>query len=202
MYFRLPKFIKRVFPSLIWNIPSNDTVYLTFDDGPTPEITEWVLEELKKYNAKATFFCIGKNAELYPQILHKIRAEGHTIGNHSYSHNKGWGMGCERYVEDIDMANEILKTTLVRPPYGRITRAQARRLSARYHLVMWDILSRDYSKVVSPARCVKEVLPHLKPGSIIVFHDSVKASENLYHTLPITLKHIAAMGLKCEAINL
>ena len=202
MYFRLPKFIKRLFPSLIWDIQSNDSVFLTFDDGPTPEVTAWVLDELKKYDAKATFFCIGKNAELYPHILQRIRDEGHAIGNHTYSHNKGWGMGCERYVEDVDMANEILKTTLVRPPYGQITRSQARRLSARYHLIMWDILSRDYSKVVSPEQCQKEVIPHLKAGSIVVFHDSVKASTNLYPTLPLTLKRIYELGLKCEAINL
>ncbi len=202
MYFKLPNFIKRFFPSLVWNIKSNNAVYLTFDDGPTPEVTQWVLDELEKYNAKATFFCIGKNAELHPDILDKIRTNGHAVGNHSYSHNKGWGMGCERYIEDIDLANEILKSTLVRPPYGRITRAQTRRLSGRYHLIMWNILSRDYSKVVSPKQCEKEVIPHIKAGSIIVFHDSVKASKNLYHTLPITLKRIHELGLKCEAIDL
>ena len=202
MYLRPPNFIKRFFPSLVWSIKSNNSIYLTFDDGPTPEVTEWVLAELDKYNAKATFFCIGKNAELHGELLDKIRANGHAIGNHSYSHNKGWQMGCERYVEDIDLANEHLKSNLFRPPYGRVTRSQIRRLSTRYHLIMWDILSRDYSKVVSPERCEKEVLPHLKTGSIVVFHDSVKASKNLYHTLPLTLKRIYELGLKCEAIKL
>lgn len=202
MYFRPFKFIKRILPQLNWSINSDDSIYLTFDDGPTEEVTDWVLDVLSKYDAKATFFCIGKNAELHPDILERVRVAGHAVGNHTYSHNKGWGMGCERYVEDVDLANEILHSTLLRPPYGRITKHQVRRLSQRYHLIMWDILSRDYSKVVSPQRCVKEVVPHLRPGSIIVFHDSVKASKNLMHTLPIVLEEIKKMGLKCEVIDL
>lgn len=191
-----------MFPQLHWSLPEKEAIYLTFDDGPTPEVTDWVLGQLDLYNAKATFFCIGKNAELHPQILEQIRERGHSIGNHSYSHNKGWQMGCERYVEDVDLANSFLKSNLVRPPYGRITKAQIRRLSERYHLIMWDILSRDYSKVVSPERCVREVVPHLQGGSIVVFHDSVKASANLYHTLPIVLEAIKQKGLQCRAIEL
>lgn len=202
MYFRPPNFIKRLFPQLHWSLPSDDSVFLTFDDGPTPEVTQWVLDELDKYNAKATFFCIGKNAELHPDILALVRQRGHSIGNHTYSHNKGWGMGCERYIEDVDLGNSFLHSTLVRPPYGRISKSQIRRLSERYHLIMWDILSRDYSKVVSPEKCVREVVPHLRAGSIIVFHDSVKASPNLYHTLPIVLEAIQAKGLRCRAIDL
>lgn len=202
MYFRPFKYIRKLLPQLNWSINSDDAIFLTFDDGPTPEITEWVLDQLHKYDAKATFFCIGKNAELYPEILEKVREHGHAVGNHTYSHNKGWGMGCERYVEDVDLANGILKATLLRPPYGRITKSQVRRLSQRYHLIMWDILSRDYSKVVSPEKCVREVVPHLKAGSIIVFHDSVKASKNLYYALPIVLEAIKEKGLKCNAIDL
>lgn len=202
MYFRPFKYVRKLLPQLHWSIDCNDSVFLTFDDGPTPEVTQWVLDQLRKYDAKATFFCIGKNAELYPDIFEKIKSDGHIIGNHTYSHNKGWGMGCERYVEDVDLANEVLKATLVRPPYGRVTRAQVRRLSQRYHLIMWDILSRDYSKVVSPQKCVREVVPHLRAGSIIVFHDSVKASKNLYYALPIVLEAIKEKGLKCKSIDL
>ncbi|MEG1607732.1 MAG: polysaccharide deacetylase family protein [Mucinivorans sp.] len=203
MYFRPPKFIKRLFPQLHWNIPSREgEIFLTFDDGPTPEITEWVLGELSKYNAKATFFCIGKNAELHPDILQKIRQEGHAVGNHSYSHVKGWGMGCGRYIEDVDMANSFLDATLVRPPYGRISKNQIRQLSQRYHLIMWDILSRDYSRRISGQQCVKEVVPHLKEGAIIVFHDSVKASKNLYYALPQVLEAIHRRGFRCRAIDL
>lgn len=202
MYFRPPKCIKRLFPQLNWSLPADDAIFLTFDDGPTPQVTDWVLEQLDKYNAKATFFCIGKNAELHPEILERVRSRGHSIGNHTYSHNKGWQMGCERYVEDVDLGNTFLKSNLVRPPYGRATRAQIRRLSERYHLIMWDILSRDYSKVVSPQRCVREVVPHLRAGSIVVFHDSVKASNNLYYALPIVLEAIKEKGLQCRAIEL
>ncbi len=191
-----------MFPQLIWSLPSSDSIFLTFDDGPTPVVTDWVLEQLEKYNAKATFFCIGKNAELHGELIDRIQAGGHAIGNHTYSHNKGWGMGCERYVEDVDLGNTFLRSNLIRPPYGRITRSQIKRLSERYHLIMWDILSRDYSRVVSPERCVKEVVPHLRAGSIVVFHDSVKASSNLYHTLPIVLEEIKRLGLKAKAIEL
>lgn len=202
MYFRPPNFIKRLFPQLNWSLPAEDAIFLTFDDGPTPEVTDWVLEQLSKYNAKATFFCIGKNAELHPDILQRVRAQGHAIGNHTYSHNKGVQMGCERYIEDVDLGNTLLKSNLVRPPYGRATKSQIRRLAERYHIIMWDILSRDYSKVVSPKKCVREVVPHLRAGSIVVFHDSVKASNNLYHTLPIVLEAIQKLGLKCRAIEL
>lgn len=202
MYFRPPKFLIRMFPQLHWSLRGEGCVYLTFDDGPTPEVTEWVLEQLSKYDAKATFFCIGKNAELFPDILQKVRDAGHSIGNHSYSHVKGWGMGCERYVEDIDMSNAILDSRLVRPPYGRISKGQIRRLAERYHIIMWDILSRDYSKVVTPQGCVMEVVPHLREGSIIVFHDSKKASKNLYYALPRVLEAIYDKGLKSKAIEL
>ncbi len=191
-----------MFPQLIWSLPSSDSIFLTFDDGPTPIVTDWVLGELDKFDAKATFFCIGKNAELHPEIISRIQSKGHALGNHTYSHNKGWGMGCERYVEDVDLGNTFLHSNLVRPPYGRITRSQIKRLGQRYHLIMWDILSRDYSRVVSPQRCVKEVLPHLRAGSIVVFHDSEKASANLYHTLPIVLQEIKRLGLKAAAIEL
>lgn len=202
MFFRPPKFIKRLFPELNWYFKDSDCVYLTFDDGPHPNVTPWVLEQLRKYNAKATFFCIGKNVELYPDVFKMVRSEGHSVGNHSYSHVKGWQMSCGRYMEDVDLANGLIQTNLYRPPYGRISKSQIRRLSERYNIIMWDILSRDYSNVVSPERCVREVVPHLRGGSVIVFHDSMKASRNLYHALPLVLDAIAARGLKCKAINL
>lgn len=202
MYFRPPKFIKRLFPQLNWHFGDSDAVYLTFDDGPNPLVTPWVIEQLRKYDAKATFFCIGKNAEQHPAIVKQLRDLGHSIGNHSYSHTKTIRLDCELYVEDVDLANEFLCTNLFRPPYGRIRRGQIQRLSQRYRIIMWDILSRDYSAVVSPEKCVKEVVPHLRGGSIIVFHDSLKASRNLYHALPLVLEAIAQKGLKCKPIEL
>lgn len=202
MYFRPPKFFKRLLPELNWHMEDTDAVYLTFDDGPNPLVTPWVMEQLDKYDAKATFFCIGKNAEQYPEIVQQLRDRGHSIGNHSYSHTKTIRLDCELYVEDVDMANEFLSTNLFRPPYGRVGISQIRRLSERYKIIMWDILSRDYSAVVSPEKCVKEVIPHLRGGSIIVFHDSLKASRNLYHALPIVLEAIRDKGLKCKSIEL
>ena len=202
MLFKPPKFLKRLMPSLIWNLQGEEDVFLTFDDGPTPGNTEWILEQLDKYDAKATFFCLGKNAEQHPETFRKILAAGHKVGNHTYSHQKGWGMSLERYVEDVDFANQILQTNLVRPPYGRITPSQARILSERYNLIMWDVLSQDYSQYISPRKCVLNVTKYVQAGSIVVFHDSVKASRNLHYALPRVLEYIQGMGLKCSAIDL
>ncbi len=196
-----PKFLRRLMPELIWEIPSQDAVYLTFDDGPTPGITEWILHTLDKYNAKATFFVLGKNAELYPDLLQKIVEKGHKIGNHTYSHQKGWQMPLERYVEDVDFANDLLHSNLFRPPYGRITPSQARLLSQRYKIIMWDILSFDYQTHTHPRKCLHNVIKHLTAGSIVVYHDSEKSFRNMSYALPRTLEHIKSMGLACRTIE-
>lgn len=202
MYYRPSKLVKRLFPSLIWSIDSPDSIFLTFDDGPNEHVTPWVLDTLRKYDAKATFFCIGKNAEQHPELLQRIKDEGHSIGNHTYSHAKSMLKHCEEYVEDVDMAGEILKTNLFRPPYGRLSPAKARRLSERYRLIMWDILSRDYSRYVSGRGCTNQVVPHLRPGSIVAFHDSMKAARNMRYALPRVLKRAQELGLKCKPIEL
>lgn len=131
MYISPPNFIRRIFPSLIWTMPETDRVYLTFDDGPTPGVTEWIVDQLARYDAKATFFCLGKNAEQHPHLFRMLVDGGHRIGNHTYSHQKGWRMSLERYLEDVDFANGLLQTDLFRPPYGRIKPSQAHRLSER-----------------------------------------------------------------------
>ncbi len=202
MYFRPPKIVRRLFPQLIWTIPSEDSIFLTFDDGPNIHVTPWVLDMLDKYNAKATFFCIGKNAEQHPELLERIIREGHAIGNHTYSHTKSLLENCENYVEDVDLANTFLNSNLFRPPYGRISPAKARRLSERYNIIMWDTLSRDYSRYVSHHRCVREVVPHLRSGAIVAFHDSLKASRNMRYALPRVLAAAQELGLKCKAIDL
>lgn len=202
MYFRPPKFIRRLFPQMIWTIPSADSIFLTFDDGPNPHVTPWVLDMLSKHNAKATFFCIGKNAEQYPELIARIREEGHSIGNHTYSHTKSLLNTCEHYVEDVDLGNEFLQSNLFRPPYGRLTTSQARRLSERYHIIMWDTLSRDYSKLVSHHKCVREVVPYLRAGAIVAFHDSLKASRNMRYALPRVLEAAAELQLNCRPIEL
>lgn len=206
MFIEVPKFIKRIFPDLIWSFENAEhqkkEVFLTFDDGPTPEITEWILETLSNYNAKATFFCLGKNVELHPELAQKIREEGHALGNHTYSHQKGFGMSTENYVQDIDLADEYIHSSLYRPPYGHITPSQSRRVSERYKIIMWNVLSRDYSSVVSPEQCAKIVVKHTKLGSIVVFHDSVKSFKNMSYALPILLKHLYDNGIECKKIDL
>lgn len=197
-----PKFIRKMFPDLIWQIEDERGVYLTFDDGPTPGITEWILATLRRYDAKATFFVLGKNVEMYPDLYAKILAEGHRVGNHTYSHQKGWRMPLEQYVEDIDFASDIVQSNLFRPPYARITLSQLRTLSKRYKIVMWSIISRDYNRKLTGEMCLRGVLPHIEAGAIILFHDSEKSFANMSYALPKTLERITELGLKCKAIEL
>ena len=197
-----PKFIRKMFPDVIWQIEDERGVYLTFDDGPTPGITEWILATLRRYDAKATFFVLGKNVEMYPDLYAKILADGHRVGNHTYSHQKGWRMSLERYLEDIDFAADIVSSNLFSPPYARITPSQMRMVSQRYKIVMWSVISRDYNRKITGERCLKGVLPHIKPGAIILFHDSEKSFANMSYALPKTLERIKELGLKCKAIEL
>ncbi len=194
--------LKQMIPDSTWKIDDPNGVYLTFDDGPTPGVTEWILSTLEKYDAKATFFVLGKNAELYPDLYQKILAAGHKIGNHTYSHQKGWGMSLERYIEDIDCADDILKSELFRPPYARVTPAQMRAVAKRYKIVMWSIVSHDYNRRFSPQRVLYNVIDHIEPGSIVVFHDSDKAFRNMSYALKKTLEFIKERGWKSKIIEL
>ncbi|MDL2230428.1 polysaccharide deacetylase family protein [Alistipes sp. OttesenSCG-928-L06] len=202
MLFRPPRILKRIFPSLIWNFPDSREVYLTFDDGPTPEVTPWVLEQLRRYDFKATFFCLGKNVEQHPDVFQQILDEGHAVGNHTYSHQKGWEMKTWRYIEDIDFADDLIHSNLLRPPYGRIKPIQARLLSERYNLIMWSVLSQDYSRLISPRQCLHNVTRHVTNGSIVLFHDSVKAFRNLRYALPRALDYLHDNGFHCAKIEL
>ncbi len=198
-----PKIIRRLFPTFIWNFPDvKDAVFLTFDDGPRPEVTPWVLDQLDKYGAKATFFCLGKNVEMFPELFKEILRRGHSVGNHSYSHIKGWGMDTADYVRDIDVADEMIHSNLYRPPYARIGPNQARVLSERFHAIMWSVISRDYSKSLSGKRVARNVIKEMEPGDIIVFHDSIKCAQNLWVALPAVLENIKERGLKCRRIEL
>lgn len=185
-----PGWIRKLYWSLNWSIKSKSkSLYLTFDDGPTPEITPWVLNELDKFNAKATFFCIGRNVERHPEIYNDIIARGHAIGNHTYSHLKGWRTNNKEYVSDTMLAAQYIDSNLFRPPYGKIGQQQIRSLKkAGFKLFMWDVLSEDYNHEISEQQCLNNVLQYTQSGSIIVFHDSVKASKNLYGALPEVLK--------------
>jgi peptidoglycan/xylan/chitin deacetylase (PgdA/CDA1 family) len=180
-------------------MPSQErAVYLTFDDGPIPEVTPWVLDTLAAYDAHATFFCVGRNAAANPDILARIVAEGHAVGNHTWGHVNGWRTPLRSYMKEVVRAEQALgqrgRRSLFRPPYGRITRQQAQALSPRYAIVMWDVLSADFDTTLTGPQCLSHVVDHVRPGSIVVFHDSVKAWPRLHHALPATLALLTAAG--------
>ncbi len=198
---RYLRFMRRLLPAMTWEIKDPGSVFVTIDDGPTPGITEWILDQLEKRGAKATFFCLGKNVEMYPHLYERILAAGHKVGNHTYSHLKGWEVSAEQYVEDIRRADSLVHSGLFRPPYGRITKEQARALRGRYRLIMGGIVSRDYSPLVSPGKCLRNVTRFVSGGSIVVFHDSLKSYRNMSYALPRTLDHIIEMGLQFKTIE-
>ena len=202
---RTPFFVPLIYPSLIWRIPTDKKqLYLTFDDGPVEGPTEFVLKELEKVSAKATFFCIGDNVRKYPQIFKKVVDEGHAIGNHTFHHINGWKTKTSDYLQNIKLFESHLPAStalpvLFRPPYGRITPSQIRALNG-YKIIMWDVLSFDYSKNISPDECLRNTLKAIRPGSIIVFHDSFKAEKNMNFALPRVLSHFAEKGYSFQAL--
>lgn len=195
---KTPAWVKKVYPGRIWDLPSEKSeLFLTFDDGPHPVHTPFVLDELRNYNAKATFFCIGKNVVDHPQIYRRILEEGHAVGNHTYNHLNGWKVKDEIYLENIQRARQYIDSTLFRPPYGRMSNFQVKQLLLpRYRLktVMWTVLSGDFDESISPAQCLQNVLLHTTKGAIIVFHDSEKAQERMRHALPAVLKYFGGKG--------
>jgi peptidoglycan-N-acetylglucosamine deacetylase len=202
-FVRIPGILKKIYPGLTWNIPGGErTLYLTFDDGPTPDITDKVLGMLATCEARATFFCIGRNAERNPDILRRIINAGHAVGNHTYSHLKGWYTPNREYYEDIELASRFVPSHLYRPAYGMITPAQIRYLKQRFHIVLWDVMSYDFDHSVSNERCLSNVIRHAAPGSVVVFHDSVKASGNLLYALPRVLEYFGEKGFTFEAIEI
>jgi peptidoglycan/xylan/chitin deacetylase (PgdA/CDA1 family) len=202
-------FIKKIFSNYVWNIPNTENkIYLTFDDGPTPDVTEWVLEELRKHQVKATFFCIGKNIKSNPDLFKKLINEGHAIGNHTYNHLNGWKTNTDAYLNNIAICeNEIskLNTTqnkLFRPPYGKIKTSQSKKLrKLGYKIIMWDVLSADFDQSITPEKCLENVLQSVVTGSIIIFHDSVKGYKNLEYSLPKSLKVLKERGFTFDTIH-
>jgi peptidoglycan/xylan/chitin deacetylase (PgdA/CDA1 family) len=192
---RIPRPMKALCPSATWEIPDKEpSLYLTFDDGPTPVITAKVLDILEQYQAKATFFCIGRNVERHPDIFRQIVSAGHATGNHTYSHLKGWFTPDSEYYADIALAAYYVPSTLYRPAYGMITPGQLRHLRQQYRIVLWSIMSYDFAYNTSPQQCLNNVIRYARPGSLIVFHDSVKASEKVLHALPRVLEHFTEKG--------
>jgi len=201
------RIIKKLFPQFVWEKKNNTKkVYLTFDDGPTPEITKWTLAQLKIYHAKATFFCIGNNVERFPKIFKAVIDEGHTIGNHTFNHLNGWKTDTATYIENVLLCQKKMDVFcenryLFRPPYGKLKRSQSKKLrELGYQIIMWDVLSADFDTGISKEKCLKNVLNNVQLGSIIIFHDSVKASKNLQYSLPITLQFLKENNFECHSL--
>jgi len=198
-----PRLLKRLYPDFVWDIQTDEKViYLTFDDGPIPDITEWVLAQLAQYNAKATFFCIGDNVCKHPTIFQQLIQNGHAIGNHTYNHLKGWNTENEVYWQNIEQCQAELSTStrLFRPPYGRIKRSQAKPLLDNYKIVMWDVLTGDFEKHLSPERCLQKTLQHTRSGSIVVLHDSLKAWKSMSYVLPRMLEYFSSLGYRFDIL--
>ena len=211
---KTPVLAKKIFANYIWEMPSESkTLYLTFDDGPTPEITNWTLDVLDKYKAKATFFCIGKNISQHPEIFKNIQNKGHKIGNHTNNHIKGWRTSTKNYLANIKEAQKVIdlqqnKTDsrsqiLFRPPYGQIRPKQGKALAElSYKVIMWNVLAFDWDKDVTKEKCLENVISNAKEGSVIVFHDSVKAEKNMSYALPKVLEHFSKKGYTFKSIEI
>ena len=203
MYFvKTPRLIQSLFPNFVWRIPTQEKViHLTFDDGPVPEATPWVLDQLKQYNAKATFFCVGENVKKYPQLFEDVVNSNHVVGNHTFNHINGWGSDNIPYFHNVRNCAHLVKSDLFRPPYGRLLPKQAEFLQRHYQIIMWDVLSGDFDPEISKEQCLNNVLRSANEGSIIVFHDSVKAMDKLEYVLPKVLEHYSNLGYKFEAVR-
>jgi len=200
---KTPRVVQKFFPNYSWRVSTEKKeIYLTFDDGPVPDFTPWVLETLKKFNAKATFFCVGENIEKYPHIYQQIIGHNHSVGNHTFNHLQGWKTSTAKYIKNIIKAESYLKdiekhqgVKLFRPPHGRIKPVQAKILRKKgYKIIMWDVLSGDFDQNLSKEECLQHTLKHINNGSIVVFHDSVKSFKNLDYVLPRVLEHYMQQG--------
>lgn len=215
-FVKTPKIIRFFLKKYLWKVDTNKKeIYLTFDDGPTPEVTTFVLDTLKKHHAKATFFCIGKNIKKYPELFNRILEEGHHIGNHTYNHLNAWKTDDKLYVDDVVECQEVIdknlsscnfkifkpKAKLFRPPYGKIAKLKSEELINRgYKIIMWTVLSGDFDKNLSKKKCLNNVLKNTKSGSIVVLHDSDKAYDKLLSVLPKIITHFSSLGFKFKAI--
>eukprot|EP00388_Colpodella_angusta_P011481 GDKJ01029364.1.p1 GENE.GDKJ01029364.1~~GDKJ01029364.1.p1 ORF type:complete len:215 (-),score=24.23 GDKJ01029364.1:297-941(-) len=214
MFIHKTNFLMRtLYPDFVWNIKRDEKViYLTFDDGPIPEITEFVLEELAKFQAKATFFCIGDNVRKHPDVFQKVLEQGHTVGNHTFNHLKGWITEDEHYLKNFKECESILENDFqikydslftkkkFRPPYGRIKKSQAKVILPSHEIIMWDVLSGDFSQELSPEKVLKKTIQHTENGSIVLFHDSIKANTNMSYALPRVLSHFSEKGFTFKAL--
>jgi peptidoglycan/xylan/chitin deacetylase (PgdA/CDA1 family) len=207
LYFtRTPFWLKMLYPTCLWNYPAKPgekRIYLSFDDGPHATATPFVLDQLRKYNAKASFFCIGKNVMAEPGIYKRVLLEGHRVGNHTFNHPNGWKTDNKIYLQNIEQARTLIDSDLFRPPYGRATAFQIRNLIEKLHykIVMWDVLSGDFDPKVDGKEAAERVIQKSKSGSIVVFHDSAKAYRVLEVALPIVLAYFSGEGYSFETIK-
>ena len=205
IYFaKTPTFVHKLFPKYNWRISDcPKCLYLTFDDGPIPELTPWVLDTLNQFNAKATFFCIGENVKNNPDIFKRIIDEGHSVGNHTFNHINGWHVKSTEYLDNVALCANVVDSKLMRPPYGKIRSAQAKELiKLGYKIIMWDVLSWDFSNKLSSKKCLDNVVNNVQNGSIIVFHDNLKAEKNLKYSLPKCLAQLQRLNYTFEPISL
>lgn len=199
---KTPVIVRKIYPDLIWHLPTQEKkIYLTFDDGPIPEVTPWVLEQLEKHNAKATFFCVGDNVSKHRDVYDSILKNGHTTGNHTHNHLNGWFTLNQKYLQNIKLCAEHVQTKLFRPPYGKITRKQIKAVATDFKIIMWDVLSYDYNTSIKPEKVLSNITLNATNGSIVVMHDSLKAEKNLRYVLPKILNHYTERGFSFRAIS-
>ncbi|UIR57144.1 polysaccharide deacetylase family protein [Sphingobacterium sp. SRCM116780] len=202
MYFvKAPFFLKMFYSKSIWNKTRKENkIYLTFDDGPIPELTSFILDTLQHFNIKATFFCVGENIKKNPHLFERILLEGHQVGNHTYSHLKGWETNDDVYLENVQRCQELTKSNLFRPPYGRAKKSQLKKLYSRYQIIMWDVLTGDFDLQLTPEKCLENAIKNTENGSIIVFHDNIKAVPRVQYALPKTIQYLLDKNYRFEVL--
>lgn len=199
---QIPDFIKLMWRTPVWRInPSEKVIYLTFDDGPNPEVTPRVLDILDEFEAKATFFCVGENVMKYPEIFQEVKHRGHAVGNHTFNHVKGTEKTVKEYVDNVGKAHEYIHSKLFRPPHGRITLSQVNKLKADFKIIMWDFITYDFDRQVTSTEILKEVKLRSRNGSVVIFHDSLKARKNVLEALPEALRYWKKEGYEVKALH-
>lgn len=202
---KAPWLLQQYYHECVWKIKTEEKkIYLTFDDGPSPEATPFVLEHLDKAGAKATFFCIGEQVDKHPGIYDQIITAGHRVGNHTYTHLNGWKTPNDQYFHDVEKASARIRSNIFRPPFGRITKFQIKAIGGdklKLHTIMWHVISADFDRSISPDQCYLNVVRNAEKGSIVVFHDSDKAFPNMRESLPRTLEYYKDLGYAFESIS-
>lgn len=198
----IPQYVQALFPGLTWKMPTGrKEIFLTFDDGPIPYVTPWVLETLASFDARATFFCVGDNVRKYPEIYNQVIDGGHSVGNHTHNHVSGWSTENIAYFNNIRHCARLVSSGLFRPPYGKLRPSQVQFLQRHYQIIMWDVLSGDFDRDIKPEECYQNVIQNAGSGSIVVFHDSLKSEANLRYALPLVLDYFTKEGYTFAAIQ-